>query len=166
MRKQNEARLEMERQEKEKRDLLRSLESNEPAPKAVAPKQMLTPLISPAALIAPKFPPKIFSPAMNSLAIQRAKEKVMQLKAQKLAQHQQFMPKTIAQTAVKGTGRVAHVTTTTSTQVHTSHSVRLWAMQLTRLFFFPTRRTQSQCLQFWKAHRPKYPVIFECSIII
>lgn len=48
------------------------------------------------------------------LAIERAKEKVLQLKQQKMAQHQQFIPKTIAQTAVKGSGRVAHTNTTTT----------------------------------------------------
>lgn len=76
----------------------------------------LTPLIPPAALIAPKFPPKI-SAVTNMLAIERAKQKVMELKAQKLAHHQQFLPKTIAQTATKGTGRVAHANTTIVAQV-------------------------------------------------
>lgn len=117
VRKQQEEKKEKERIEKEKRDLLQSLESDKPEPKAVAPKQNLTPLIPPAALVAPRFPPKIFSPVSNMLAIERAKEKVQQLKAQKLAQHQQFMPKTIAQTAQKGTGRVAHANNAAPTQV-------------------------------------------------
>lgn len=110
IRKQNEARLEQERTENEKRELLKSLESDKPEPKVIVPKQNLTPLISPAHLMTPRYPMKIFSPVSNMLAIERAKEKVMQLKAQKMAHHQQFMPKnqTIAQTAQKGTGRIAH----------------------------------------------------------
>lgn len=53
------------------------------------------------------------------MAIERAKQKVMELKARKLAQHQQFMPKTqtLAQTATKGTGRVAHTNTNIAAQV-------------------------------------------------
>lgn len=51
------------------------------------------------------------------IAIERAKQKVMELKAQKLAQNQQFMPKTIAQTAPKGAGRVAHTISTVKAQV-------------------------------------------------
>lgn len=115
VRKQIEAKQEEARKEQEKRELLQSLESDKPEPKVLAPKQTLTPLIPPAALIAPRYPPKM-SPVSNMLAIERAKEKVMQLKAQKLAQHQQFMPKpqTIAQTAPKGTGRVSHVNTNTN----------------------------------------------------
>lgn len=115
IRKQKEAKEEEARKEQEKRDLLHSLESDKPEPK-MAPKPALTPLISPAALIAPRHPPKMFSPVSNMLAIERAKEKVMQLKAQKLAQHQQFLPKpqTIAQTTPKGTGRVAHATANTN----------------------------------------------------
>lgn len=114
VRKQNEAKQEQERKEKEKRELLESLESE---PKATAPKQNLTPLISPAALIPPRFPPRIkpFAPVSSMMAIERAKEKVLQLKAQKAAQHQQFMPKTIAQTAAKGTGRIAHTNSTSTT---------------------------------------------------
>lgn len=85
--------------------------------KVLAPKQNLTPLISPAALIAPKYTPKI-SAVTNMIAIERAKQKVMELKAQKLAQHQQFMPKqTIAQTAQKGTGRVAHTSSAVAAQI-------------------------------------------------
>lgn len=112
VRKQNEAKQEQARKEQEKRELLESLESNKPEPKAVVSKPNLTPLVSPAALIPPR---KMFAPVSNMLAIERAKEKVMQLKAQKMAHHQQFMPKTtIAQTTPKGTGRVAHTNTTTS----------------------------------------------------
>lgn len=82
-------------------------------------KPALTPLISPAALAPPpRFGPR-FGPVSNMLAIERAKEKVQQLKAQKLALHQQFLPKpkitpvqTIAQTASRGTGRIAHTNTT------------------------------------------------------
>lgn len=82
-------------------------------------KAALTPLISPAALAPPpRFGPR-FGPVSNMLAIERAKEKVQQLKAQKLAQHQQFLPKpkimpvqTIAQTASKATGRIAHTNST------------------------------------------------------
>lgn len=106
-------------QEHEKRELIQSLESDRltAAPKApLAPKQNLTPLISPAALIAPKMTSKI-SAVTNMMAIERAKQKVMELKAQKLAQHQQFMPKTLAQTATKGTGRVAHTNTNIAVQV-------------------------------------------------
>lgn len=112
IRKQTEAKEEKVRQELEKRQLIQSLESDKTEPKAIAPKQTLTPLISPAALIPPKYP-RTIGPVSNMMAIERAKQKVMELKAQKLAQHQQFMPKptvsqTIAQTAPKGTGRVAH----------------------------------------------------------
>lgn len=119
IRKQKEAKEEEARKEQEKRDLLHSLESDKPDPKppqVMAQKPALTPLIPPAALIAPRHPPKMFSPVSNMLAIERAKEKVMQLKAQKLAQHQQFLPKpqTIAQTAPKGSGRVAHATAITN----------------------------------------------------
>lgn len=104
--------------EHEKRELIQSLESHKVTePKVLAPKQNLTPLISPAALIAPKMAPKI-SAVTNMMAIERAKQKVMELKAQKLAQHQQFMPKpTIAQTTPKGTGRVAHTNTNVTAQV-------------------------------------------------
>lgn len=114
VRKQIESKQEEARKEQGKRDLLQSLESDKPEPKVLAPKQTLTPLIPPAALIAPRYPK--MSPVSNMLAIERAKEKVMQLKAQKLAQHQQFMPKpqTIAQTTPKGTGRVAHANANTN----------------------------------------------------
>lgn len=110
VRKQQEEKVEQERKEVEKRELLKSLESDKPEPKAVAPKQNLTPLIPPAALIAPRFNPKTFAPVTNMLAIEKAKQKVAELRAQKLAHHQQFasMPKTLAQSAVKGTNRVAH----------------------------------------------------------
>lgn len=114
VRKQMAAKGEELRKEQEKRELLNSLESDKPQPKVEPPKPPLTPLIPPAALIHPRGPPKTISAVNNMLAIERAKEKVMQLKAQKLAQHQQFLPKsppiaqTIAQTAPKGTGRVAH----------------------------------------------------------
>lgn len=119
VRKQIESKQEEARKLQEKRDLLQSLESDKPEPKVLAPKQTLTPLIPPAALIAPRYPPKM-SPVSNMLAIERAKEKVMQLKAQKMAHHQQFMPKpqtiaqTIAQTTPKGTGRVAHANANTN----------------------------------------------------
>lgn len=73
VRKQNETKQEQARKEQEKRELLESLESDKPEPKAVAPKQNLTPLFPPAALIPPRFPPKIFSPVSNMLAIERAK---------------------------------------------------------------------------------------------
>lgn len=121
VRKQNEAKQEQERKEQEKRELLESLESE---PKATAPKQNLTPLISPAALIPPRFPPRIkpFAPVSSMMAIERAKEKVLQLKAQKAAQHQQFIPKTIAQTAPKGTGRIAHTNSTSTTNNATNNA--------------------------------------------
>lgn len=113
VRKQNEAKQEQARKEQEKKELLESLESDKPEPKVMVPKQNLTPLIP---SIPPRIPPKIFAPVSNMLAIQRAKEKVMQLKAQKIAQHQQFMPKqTIAQTTPKGTGRIAHTNPTNTT---------------------------------------------------
>lgn len=101
--------------EHEKRELIQSLESDKELAQ-LEPKQNLTPLIPPAALIAPKFPPKI-SAVTNMIAIERAKQKVMELKAQKLAQHQQFMPKTIAQSAPKGTGRVAHTSSAVKAQM-------------------------------------------------
>lgn len=115
VRKEQEVKQEQERKERDKRELLQSLESDKPEPKVLAPKQNLTPLISPAVLAPPRRPSKIFAPVSNMLAIERAKEKVLQLKQQKMAQHQQFIPKTIAQTAPKGTGRVAHSKTTTTT---------------------------------------------------
>lgn len=105
VRKQQEAKAENERKEIEKRELIQSLESDKMEMK---PKPNLTPLISPAALMPPKFPTRTIGPVSNMLAIERATKKVMELKAQKLAQLQQFAPKTIAQTAPKGTGRVAH----------------------------------------------------------
>lgn len=85
-------------------------------------KLNLTPLVPASTLMPQRFGPKTFSPVSNLLAIQRAKEKVQQLKAQKLAQHQQFLPpktklaqaapnSTIAQTTPKGSGRVAHINT-------------------------------------------------------
>lgn len=85
-------------------------------------KSNLTPLVPATSLFPQRFGPKTFSPVSNLLAIQRAKEKVQQLKAQKLAQHQQFLPpkpavtqaaskSTIAQTTPKGSGRVAHINT-------------------------------------------------------
>lgn len=67
-------------------------------------KQTLTPLISPAALIAPRTSYKPIAAVSNLLAIQKAKEKIDQLKADKLRQQQQ----TIAHTVAKGTARVAH----------------------------------------------------------
>lgn len=108
VRKQQEEKLEQERQELEKRELLKSLESDKPEQKEIAPKQTLTPLISPAALIPPRFNPKTFAPVTNMLAIEKAKQKVAELRAQKLAQHQQFMPKTMVTTAAKGINRIAH----------------------------------------------------------
>lgn len=116
IRKQQEAKEEKIRHEIEKRETdqieekRKSLEAEKEKSKAG-----LTPLISPAALAPPpRFGPR-FGPVTNMLAIERAKEKVQQLKAQKLALHQQFLPKpkitpvqTIAQTTAKGAGRIAH----------------------------------------------------------
>lgn len=120
MRKQQEEKEEKARRDIEQREA--ALEERRKSFEAEKAKLNLTPLIAPAALVPPpRFGPKSFSPVSNMLAIQRAKEKVQQLKAQKLAQHQQFLPKptvkalppkTVAQTAARGTGRVAHATTT------------------------------------------------------
>lgn len=120
VRKQQEAKEEKIRREIEKRETdqlaekRKSLEAENEKSKA-----NLTPLIPPAALVPPpRFGPR-FGPVSNFLAIERAKEKVQQLKAQKLALHQQFLPKpkiapvqTVAQTAARGTGRVAHTNST------------------------------------------------------
>lgn len=120
IRKQQEAKEEKIRRDIEKRgtdqfeEKRKSLEAEKEKSKAG-----LTPLIPPAALAPPpRFGPR-FGPVSNMLAIERAKEKVQQLKAQKLAQHQQFLPKpkitpvqTIAQTAPRGTGRIAHTNST------------------------------------------------------
>lgn len=113
IRKQQEAKEEKNRREIEKRETVQ--EEKRKSLEAEKPKTGLTPLISPAALIPPsRYGLKSFAPVSNMLAIQRAKEKVQELKAQKLAQHQQMIPKpvtkTIAQTAGKGGGRVAHAT--------------------------------------------------------
>lgn len=109
VRKEQEAKAEKAQKEKEKHELIQSLECDEMKPKTITPKPNLTPLISPAALIPPKFSLKTIGPVSNMLAIERAKQKVMELKAQKLAQRQQYnSPKTIAQTTPKGSGRVAH----------------------------------------------------------
>lgn len=61
----------------------------------------------------PRGPPRTFTPVSNLLAIERAKAKVQELRAEKLAQQQLFRPspsvvKTIAQTSQKGNARVAH----------------------------------------------------------
>lgn len=109
VRKEQEEKAEKAQKEKEKNELIQSLESDKIEPKTIPPKPNLTPLISPAALIPPKFSPRTIGPVSNMLAIERAKQKVMELKAQKLAQREQYNgPKTIAQTTPKGTGRVAH----------------------------------------------------------
>lgn len=106
--KEEKLRKEIEKREAEQQELKRkSLEAEEKAKQSVKP--LLTPLISPAALMHQRFGPKTFTPVSNMLAIQRAKEKVEELKRQKMAMHQQHVPqKTVAQTTAKGTGRVAH----------------------------------------------------------
>lgn len=121
IRKQQEARDEKTRREIDKReaDQLEEKRKSLEAEKEKSNTKGLTPLIPPAALAPPpRFGPR-FGPVSNMLAIERAKEKVQQLKAQKLALHQQFLPKpkimpvqTIAQTAGKGTGRIAHTNST------------------------------------------------------
>lgn len=171
VRKQIESKFEHERKEKEKRDLLASLESDKSEPKVVAPKQTLTPLIPPAALIAPRVNPRYISPVSNMLAIERAKEKVAQLKAQKDAHRQQFMPKTIAQTAPKGTGRVAHINSN-------AVATQVW-FPFTNFFFCCTFcccknsidldfdfRMQNQRHQYWNRRQQKSHTTFECNIII
>lgn len=83
--------------------------------KELLAKANLTPLIPPAALQPPRAGPRSFAPVSNLLAIERAKAKVQQLRAEKMAQLQQMRPKasqtipqTIAQTSTKGSARVAH----------------------------------------------------------
>lgn len=119
MRKQQEAKEEKARKEIEKRESIqqeikrKSLEAEErlAQQQQSMAKPKLTPLVSPASLLPQRFGPKTFSPVSNILALQRAKEKVEQLKAQKMSIHQQLLPqKTVAQTAPKGSGRVAHAT--------------------------------------------------------
>lgn len=121
VRKQLEAKQQKEREELAKREALQVQEvktweqdkSNLPPIIHFPSKSALnlTPLISPSALSHQRFGPKSFAPVSNSLAIQRAKEKIEQLKAAKLQQMQQFFPKTIAHTAAKGAERVAHTVT-------------------------------------------------------
>lgn len=81
-------------------------------PKEPLAKGNLTPLMPSAALQPPRAgPPRTFAPVSNLLAIERAKAKVQQLRAEKMAQLQEMRPKapqTIAQTSTKGTARVAH----------------------------------------------------------
>lgn len=144
VRKEIEAKAEKERKENEKRELIQSLESDKIEAKIVTPKQNLTPLISPAALIPPKFP-KTIGPVSNMLAIERAKQKVMELKAQKMAQHQQFMPKptvsqnimpkptvaqTIAQTTPKGAGRVAHTNVVPQVNISFQNAIHLEILRI------------------------------------
>lgn len=106
------------------------------------------------------------------MAIERAKQKVMELKAQKLAQHQQFLPKpsTIAQTAQKGTGRVAHTNTTiTSTQqvckLFMSLNFMCGGVRLFVYFSF-FYRLRNRHHPYWNPHQQKSPTIFELNITI
>lgn len=87
----------------------------------------LTPLIAPPSVSNQRYYSKTFAHVSNALAIQKAKEKVEQLRAAKLQQHPQYAKtlaaqalaaktlaaktlaaKTLAQTAAKGATRVAH----------------------------------------------------------
>lgn len=82
----------------------------------------LTPLIAPPSVSNQRYYSKTFAHVSNAVAIQKAKEKVEQLRAAKLQQHPQYAKtlaaqalaaktlaaKTLAQTAAKGAARVAH----------------------------------------------------------
>lgn len=72
------------------------------------PKPTLTPLIAPNVLAPHRFGPRSFMPVSNALAIQKAKEKVMQMKMDKMKEQPSFT-QTIAQTSSKVAGRVAHM---------------------------------------------------------
>lgn len=73
----------------------------------------LTPLIPPSALQPPRVGPRV-TPIANLLAIERAKAKVQEMRAEKMAQLEQLRGRstvggqTIAQTTPKGAARVAH----------------------------------------------------------
>lgn len=115
VRKQNELKQQKEAESVAKRQKLQ--EAVAPAPTVVQPspdtslmpkissiKPPLTPIISPAALITPRTSYRPIAAVSNLLAIQKAKEKIEEMKAAKLRQQQQ----TIAHTVAKGAARVAH----------------------------------------------------------
>lgn len=86
--------------------------------KELSLKPHLTPLIPAAARQSPYRiggPSRTFAPVSNKIAIERAKAKVQEMRAEKLAQQQLYRPTpslpktTIAQTTPKGNARVAHV---------------------------------------------------------
>lgn len=75
------------------------------------PSSNLTPLFSPALLAAHRASGRSIAPVSNTLALQRAKQKIDEIKAAKQLQEQQRLDlpsKTIAQTTAKGSNRVAH----------------------------------------------------------
>lgn len=78
----------------------------------------LTPLVTPASVANSRYySKKMITPVSNILAIQKAKEKVEQLRAAKMQQQPHYTGKTIAQTTSKGADRVAHTSTAVATQV-------------------------------------------------
>lgn len=118
VRKQLEAKLEKEKEELAKREAEQKRKSLEEQLSAsprltdpVKPALNLTPLYSPALIAAHRAATRTIAPVSNSIALQRAKQKIDELKAAKQLQEQQRLDlstKTIAHTAAKGASRVAH----------------------------------------------------------
>lgn len=120
----------------------------------------LTPLIAPAALSQQRAGPRTFTPVSNILAIQKAKEKIDQLKAAK--QQQQLLNQTIAHTVAKGVGRVAH-TNNGSTQVIKN---LISCNQYLYVILFYKTRTLNQRHQYWNQLLTKFRITYGCSITI
>lgn len=118
-----------EKQQKEQEELakVQAAQLNEAKRKSIEQEQntklpkhnsttKLTPLIAPIPLANQRYYSKFNAPISNVLAIQKAKEKVEQLRAAKLQQQPNYA-QTIAHTAAKGAARVAHTSTTSAAQV-------------------------------------------------
>lgn len=83
----------------------RTDKANQSRPASSMNAPALTPLISPSIIATHRLGPRPIAAVSNMLAIQKAKEKIDQMKAAKLRQQEQ----TIAHTVSKGSNRVAHV---------------------------------------------------------
>lgn len=181
VRKQMEEKQQKEQEEEAKRQAqleakrkLIEQKQNAKVPNASNSTTKLTPLVSPPPLANQRYYSKFSAPISNVLAIQKAKEKVEQLRAAKMQQQPQFA-QTIAHTVAKGAARVAHTTTAaTSATVATSAQVNLrplpQEMQNSKekaiFTFFYRFLHRSLLRQCWNHHPPKFRTIFGCNITI
>lgn len=134
----------------------------------------LTPLIAPPSVSNQRYYSKTFAHVSNALAIQKAKEKVEQLRAAKLQQQPQYAKrlaaqtlaaKTLAQTAAKGAARVAHTSSALlQVKLRTQVTQNLSKFQC-YVFYLPRPHHQGQHRPCSKLRPPKSRTIFVCNII-